>query len=322
LDITVTNQKEWDAIPQDSQDWIYIKSSPKSRIVIAQRKGFRVVAREHSSVEARGNSSVVARGNSSVVARENSSVVAWENSSVEARGNSSVVARGNSSVEAWGNSSVVARGNSSVEAWGNSSVVAWEHSSVEARGNSSVVARENSSVVAWENSSVEAQANVQIVKYSNLAKLQISGNARIVNGYPQNIEEYLDLHGIAHKDGIATLYKAVRPDLCSFHSGPRVQYVIGETVRQDCDPDVSRNCSVGLHVSHLAWALDFGRSATDGKPFRVIEIAVPISAIVLPSECDGKARTPELTVLREVPAEEWGLYGRILAKRWKQEGVA
>jgi hypothetical protein len=248
------------------------------------------------------------------VAWGNSSVVAWENSSVEAREHSSVEAREHSSVVAWEHSSVVARGNSSVEAW--------ENSSVEAREHSSVVARENSSVVARENSSVDAQANVQIVKFSDTAKLTIAGNARIVNGYPQSIEEYLDLHGIAHKDGIATLYKSVRPDLCSFHSGPRVQYVIGETVRQDCDPDVSRNCSVGLHVSHLAWALDFGRSATDGKPFRVIEIAVPISAIVLPSECDGKVRTPELTVLREVPAEEWGLYGRILAKRWKPEGVA
>jgi hypothetical protein len=201
----------------------------------------------------------------------------------------------------------------------NASVVARENSSVEARGNSSVEAWGKSSVEAWGKSSVVAQTNVQIVKFSDAAKLTIAGNARIVNGYPQSIEDYLDLHGIAHKDGIATLYKSVRPDLCSFHSGPRVQYVIGETVRQDCDPDVSRNCSVGLHVSHLTWALDFGRSAAGCERFKVIEVAVPISAIVLPSECDGKVRTPELTVLREVPVSEWGLYGRILAKQWKQE---
>jgi len=296
-----------------------------------------VVARENSSVEARENASVVAWGNSSVVAWENASVVARENSSVEARENSSVVARENSSVEArenasvvaWGNSSVVAWGNSSVEAWENSSVVArenssveaWENSSVVARGNSSVEARENSSVEAREHSSVKARANVQIVKFSDAAKLTIAGNARIVNGYPQSIEEYLDLHGIAHKDGIATLYKAVRPDSHSFRD-PGVQYVIGKTIRQNCDPNTHESCSVGLHVSYLAWALDFGRSSTSGNPFKVIEVAVPIDKIVLPKECDGKVRTPELTVLREVPVSEWGLYGRILAKRWKQEGVA
>jgi hypothetical protein len=326
-DIIITNQEQWDAIPEDSQDWIYIKSSPESRLVIAKPKGYRVeargnssvVTRENSSVEAWENSSVVARENSSVVARENSSVVARENSSVVARENSSVEAWENSSVEAWENSSVVARENSSVVARENSSVEAWGNSSVEARGNSSVEAWENSSVEARGNSSVVARGNVQIVKFSEYAKLSATGNARIVNGYPQSIEDYLDFHGIAHKDGIATLYKSVRTDLRSFHSGPSVQYVIGQTIQQDCDTNTSRNCSEGLHVSHLSWALDFGRGEACGELFKVIEVAVPIDKIVLPNECDGKVRTPELMVLREVPVEEWGLYGRTLAKRWKKD---
>jgi len=283
--ITVTTQAEWDAVDKDFEGYIYIKSSPDSCLIVAERKGWGVVARENSSVEA------------------------WENSSVEARENSSVVAWGNSSVVAWGNSSVVTRENSSVEAWGNSSVVAW--------GNSSVVARGNSSVVARENSSVEARENAQIAKYSDIAKLTTSGNARIVNGYPQTIEEYLDLHGIAHKDGVATLYKAVRNDLCSFHVHPGVWYEVGKTIQQKCDPDVSRDCSFGLHVSHLQLALDFGRGNSD--KFKIIEVAVPIANIVLPHRCDGKVRTSELTVLREVPLEECGLYGKMLAKRREKE---
>ena len=156
-EITVTTQKELDAIKGDFKEftYIYIKSSEKI-YVTTKWENSSVVARGNSSVVARGNSSVVAWENSSVVAWENSSVGAWENSSVVAWGSSSVEARGNSSVVAWENSSVEAWENSSVEARGNSSVVAWGSSSVEARGNSSVVAWENSSVGAWENSSVVA----------------------------------------------------------------------------------------------------------------------------------------------------------------------
>jgi hypothetical protein len=151
-EITITTQRELDALPAKFDEYtrIYIKST--ERIIVRS-------AWENSSVEAWENSSVEAWGNSSVEARENSSVVAWGNSSVVAWENSSVVARGNSSVEAWE--------NSSVEAWGNSSVVAWENSSVVARGNSSVVAWGNSSVVAWENSSVVAWENSSVVAWEN-----------------------------------------------------------------------------------------------------------------------------------------------------------
>jgi hypothetical protein len=322
--ITVTSQKEWDAIPKEFSGYVYIKS-PNEWIVVAERKCFRVVARENSSVVAWENSSVVALENSSVVARENSSVAAWENSSVVARGNSSVVARENSSVVAWENSRVVARGNSSVEARENSSVVArenssvaaWENSSVVARGNSSVVARGNSSVVAWENSrvvalensSVVAWENVQIAQHSDLAKLKAHGNARIVY-LPKTPQEYCDFYGITTKDGAAILYKAVREDLASFHDS-NFKYAIGETITHECDPSLDRDCSFGLHVSHLYWALDFYRSRNN---FKIIECAVPLDKIIVPKNTDGKVRTSELTVLREVPPEEWGVYGKILAK--------
>jgi hypothetical protein len=74
-EITVTNQKELDAIKGDFKEftYIYIKSSEKIYITTKW---------ENSIVEARGNSRVVAWENSSVEARGNSSVVAWENSSV------------------------------------------------------------------------------------------------------------------------------------------------------------------------------------------------------------------------------------------------
>ncbi len=322
-EITVTTQAELDMIPDDFKGRIYIKSDVQ--IVVRKRYHWRVVAwgnssveaRENSSVEAWGNSSVEARGNSSVEARENSSVEAWENSSVEAWGNSSVEARGNSSVEAWGNSSVVAWGNSSVEARGNSSVVAWGNSSVEARGNSSVVARENSSVVARENSSVVATANAQIVDRQINGTIQISGNARIVY-MPKTIHEFMDFYGIKHTKTKATFYKAVRKQndgrLLSDYDRS-FEYKVDETKSEKCDPDTHRECSYGIHISHLDWALRFG---SDWDNLAIIECETKISDIVMPDNTDGKVRTSKIKVLREVPLEECGVYGKILAKRLRR----
>jgi hypothetical protein len=324
-EIIVKTQQEFDNIPDEFKGYIYIQSEPDSRIIIAKRKGIivawgnsSVVARENSSVEAWGNSSVEAWGNSSVVARENSSVEAWGNSSVVARENSSVEAWENSSVEARENSSVVARENSSVEAWGNSSVVARENSSVEAMVNSSVVARENSSVEALENSSVEAWGNssvvawgnCQTVKRSNFCKIDTHGNARIVE-MPKDIHQFLDFYGIEERGGFVILYKSVGENLSSFHDNSFV-YEIGGKHTHKCDPDVNRDCSTGLHISHKAWAIQFGKKY---KNFKLLECKVPVDKIVLPTSSDGKVRTSELEVIREVPIEEWGVYGKIIKKQ-------
>ena len=244
--IIVKSQQEWDDIPKEFDGYIYIQSPRENRLIVAERKGFRVEA------------------------RENSSVVAWGNSSVEARGNSSVVAWGNSSVEAWG----------------------------------------NSSVEAWENSSVDGKGNTQIVQQSDRAKLLISGNARIVTN-PHNTSEYCDFYGVPVKDGFATLYKAVRNDLTSFHDNS-FAYHIGEASACQCDPSTDLSCSYGLHVSHLHWALSFGRGYGD---FKIIECAVPVDKIITPTNTDGKVRTSELLVIREVPLEECGVYGKIIAKQ-------
>ena len=208
-----------------------------------------------------------------------------------------VVARGNSSVEAWGNSSVVARGNSSV--------VAWENSSVVARGNSSVVARENSSVVA--------RGNTQVVDYLQGAKIQISGNARIVYN-PKTIHEFMDFYGIKHTKTKAILYKAVHKQCDRYVSDYRksFEYSIGSTVLESCDQNTSKDCGCGIHISHLAWALDFGKNWGD---LAILECETKISNIVLPKSSDGKARTSEVKVLREVPLDECGIFGKILAKR-------
>ena len=229
-EIVVKSQNDWDDVPKKFQGDVYIQSPSGSRLVIAERKGYTVVA----------------RGNSQVVARGNSQVVAWENSQVE----------------------------------------------------------------AWENSQVEAWGNVQIAQYSEHAKLELRGNARIVK-LPQTIQEYCDFNGITVKDGVAVLYKAVRPNGSSFNDSSFL-YEVGKTVTNNCDPSVDNQCSYGLHVAHLHWAIDFGCQRGD---FKIIECAVPIEKIIVPRNNDGKVRTSELMVLREVPMEEWGIYGKILVRK-------
>ena len=295
-EIIVKNQKELDAIPVDFAGRISIKFGTYFKPAIVSK-------RYYLSVVAWGNSSVVAWGNSSVVARENSSVEAWGNSSVVARENSSVVARGNSSVVARGNSSVVARENSSVVAWENSSVVAWGNSSVVARGNSSVEAREN----------------VQVVDYLQGSKIKISGNARIVY-MPKNINEFMDFYGIKHTKTKATFYKAVHKSIDGVYYSEYdidFRYEVGKIKKEECDPNVHKECSYGIHIAHLNWALNFGATLDN---LAILEVETKISDIVLPEGSNGKVRTSKVKVIREVPLEECGLYGKILAKRRKANG--
>ena len=46
-----------------------------------------------------------------------------------------------------------------------------------------------------------------------------------------------------------------------------------------------------------------------------IECEVKIDDIVMPTNTDGKVRTSKIKVIREVPLEECGVYGKILAKK-------
>ena len=224
-------------------------------------------------------------------------------------------------VVAWENSSVVARGNSSVVARGNSSVVAWENSSVVAWGNSSVVARENSSVVARENSSVVANANTQVVDRLRGGRIEITGNARIVY-MPKTIEEYCAFYGIEHNKRKGKFFKAVRKTDDKYFSDrdSSFEYVIGNKVVADgLDTDVTEDCGQGIHIAHKAWCLDYGRSWDD---LAILEVEADLSSIILPNGCPGKVRCKEVKVLREVPLEECGVYGKILAKdRKAKEGV-
>ena len=194
-------------------------------------------------------------------------------------------------------------------------VVARGNSRVEARENSSVVARENSSVEAWENSSVVARENSQVVDRLTFGRIEITGNARIVY-MPKTIEEYCSFYGIEHDKKKGKFFKCVHKKEDTFFSGyENFVYKIGEkAVADKLDPDPREDCGHGIHIAHLAWVLDYGNNWDD---LAILEVEAELDKIVLPDGCPGKIRCNEVKVIREVPLEECGIYGKILAKRQK-----
>lgn len=353
MEITVRSQKELDAIPLDFKGRIYVRCSSEDWLRIEHSYHFSVEVCGSSSVMAFDDASIVVYDNSSVEAYGNAEVVAWDNTRVEAYENSSVVAYGNSFIEAFDDSfidanesssvianeyasikandnvSVVAYGHSFVRAWDNASVVARGHSYVEANDNASVTAygssfvkaNEDSSIEAWENayvearesSSVKAYGNVQVINFLQKAKIKTYGNARVVYN-PKTIHEFLDFYNIKHNEKTAKFYKAVHKKENVYFSDYNNDFIykIGATVKEECDPNVEEDCSKGIHVSTLDWALVFGENWGD---LAILELKVDIDKIILPSYSYGKVRTSEAKVLREIPLEKCGLYGKILAKR-------
>ena len=183
----------------------------------------------------------------------------------------------------------------------------FEKAVVVARGNSSVVARENSSVVAW--------GNTQVVAASERAQVRVSGNARIVYN-PKTPEEYAEHCGLECPDGVMILYKAVHKRDGSYYSDrhSEFEYKIGETVvpKYPMDTNPREDCGSGIHASHKAWCVDYGGEWDD---LAILEVEMPMASMVVPVNGSGKVRADRATVIREVPLEECGLLGKLLAKR-------
>lgn len=186
------------------------------------------------------------------------------------------------------------------------SVVAWENSSVEAWGNSSVVARGNSSVVAWGNS--------QIVDVERRGNVKTSGNARVVYN-PDNITAWADGNDIPIIGGKIKLYKAVHKRDTKYMSDwdESFFYEIGEmAVANGFAVEPEEDCGQGIHMATASWACAYAQNWDD---IALLELEADAAEIVVPLYEPGKVRAPKAKVLREVPLEEAGLLGKIIAKR-------
>ena len=123
-------------------------------------------------------------------------------------GLSIVLDDGNAKKRAWvrarDSSQVTAYGSSRVTAYDSSQVMAYDSSHVTAYDSSQVAACDLSHVMAYGTSRVRAKANSQILRLSDDAKLEATGNARIVTP-PTTVEEYADYYGLPIVDGKITL---------------------------------------------------------------------------------------------------------------------
>lgn len=280
---------------------------------------------DNSRVEAWGNSSVTARDNSVVVIKEssraesydNSTVKSWDNCCAYAHGRSSILARESSYAVAYDNSRVVARDNSSVNANDTSIVYAYDNSSVVSYAYSSIVAMDNSLIEARSLGTVDAHCNTQVYQRSDTVKVTTSGNARIIYT-PKTANEYIKCYEIEHTQTQATLYMAVHKINGRYLSDrdKSVAYEIGKTVKVEVDPNTSIMHDCGIHVSHLDQALHYGSSWDD---LAILEVKTNIDDIIYPKHPDypetikDAIRTSCVKVIREVPLEECGVYGQILA---------
>ena len=137
---------------------------------------------------------------------------------------------------------------------------------------------------------------------------------------PKTIEEFIDFYGIKRKENNkAIFYKAVRKNENIYYSdwNNNFTYKIGEIKTEICDQDILEECSYGIHISYLDWALSYGSGFEN---LAILEVETEINKIVLPKFSDGKVRTSEIKVLREVPLSECGAYGKIIEKRRKNNG--
>lgn len=178
----------------------------------------------------------------------------------------------------------------------------------------SVCAYDNSSVCANGNSSVYANGNSQVVDAHRSGNIKVSGNARIVYN-PDNIADWASANGITITDGKIRLYKAVHKRDGKYVAdwNNNFTYTIGAVAEANgFTTDPVEDCGQGIHMATLGWSAAYGRGWGD---IALLELETDADEIVVPLYETGKVRAPKALVIREVPLEEAGIMGKILAKR-------
>ena len=231
-----------------------------------------------------------------------------------------VILSDNAVVEMWGNSQVnymrensqvnYMRENSQVkEMWGNSQVnYMWGNSQVNYMWGNGLIKQihSNTTKINCFGYNYLFVSN-QITDLSNIVLNDTSQILRFDTFETKpTIDFYLKNYNVKKKDDNTLLmYKAVhRVNELEFtaHYNLDFKYCIGETKQHECSSNNTNSCEFGLHVSDLMFAVKFGASWDN---LAIIEVEVPINNIIVSTDCDGKVRTSELTVIRELHIDEY-----------------
>lgn len=332
-EIVVKTQAAFDAIPQDFDGTVRVVG--EATIVVTPRKSVRVALFDNSFAELWGNSSAELHDNSRAVLWDNSSAELWDSSHAELWDHSVATLYDNSTADLWGNSSALLNDKSFAVLWNNSCAELLDNSIATLNNNSSACLynisfadlRNNSNAWLWDNSRAllsnnscaELWGNSQVTDRTKTHEIKINGSARVVYD-PQNIDEYLSFNGLWSDDETCLLYKAVHKtdggiyksnhDNCFFYHLGKVATASGLTT------DASVECGEGIHLSYPAWAVNYGR---DWDDLAILELQVKKSEIIVPENGCGKVRAKSAKVIREVPLEDCGILGVMVAKRNKKE---
>ena len=213
---------------------------------------------------------------------------------------------------------VILSGNAVVSMYGKSQVnVMWESSQVkEMWGSSQVKEMWGSSLVAkilGQNNKVSCFGfnYLFVEKGVSVSGIKLNDTSQIIffDSFKTSpsIQFYLKNYPVKESGGMLTMFKSVHKTDTGFISDHdrSFRYEIGETKTHAVSQNLDDSCDVGIHVSHLQWAVDFGKSWND---MAILELEVPMDWAVVAKDCDGKVRTGVARVVREVPIEEYQQY--------------
>ena len=299
-EIICTTQAELNAVPVDFDGRVIVKfGKPYNRAVINRR--FKC------AVKLSGNASAVLYDNASAELSGNASAVLYDNASTVLYDNARARLSGNASARLYDNASARLSGNASAELSGNASA--------RLSGNASARLYDNASAVLYDNARATGSGNAQIVDAARKGNVKISGNARVVYN-PLSIDEYIDFHGLESTESTVRLFKAVHFNGEKYYADadPDFVYAIGDIAvpTNGFDDNVNKTCGAGINLAHKAWALNYGRGWDD---LAILELKCEKADVLVPLMSDGKVRARKAKVIREVPLEECGLYGKMLAKQ-------
>jgi len=142
----------------------------------------------------------------------------------------------------------------------------------------------------------ETKTSLKLSKNTTLIKLDRSITQ------PTTFDGFKQMYPTVVKGTKTIMYKAVHKDGDKYFSDydKSFTYEIGKKITGIVKGKES--CNQGLHISYKWWAIRFG-SGWDNMA--LLECEVAIKNIVVSSDTDGKVRTSELKVIREVPESEW-----------------
>ena len=218
-------------------------------------------------------------------------------------------------VKLYDNASAVLYDNASAELYDNASAVLYGNASAVLYDNASAVLYDNASAVLYGNASATGSGNAQIVDAARKGNVKISGNARVVYN-PLSIDEYIDFHGLESTESTVRLFKAVHFNGEKYYADadPDFVYAIGNMAvpTNDFDDNVNKTCGAGINLAHKVWALNYGYG---WKDLAILELECEKADVLVPLMSGGKVRARKAKVIRDVPLEECGLYGKMLAKQ-------